>query len=63
MSEDPNKALKDRLGAVLGELTDTLTTAQEVAQDAERGIAQSEIDTVGDSTVSAPPVAKKPDSV
>ena len=62
MAEDPDKALKDRLGAALGELTDTLTAAQQVALDAERAIAQAQIDTVGEQTVaSPPPMTETPD--
>ena len=56
MAEDPDKTLKDRLGAALGELTDTLTTAQQIAFDAERGLAQAQLETDAAQPAASPPV-------
>jgi hypothetical protein len=60
MAEDPDQALNDRLGAALGELTDTLTTAQQVSLDAERGITQAQIDTLGSETAPSVRPATEP---
>ena len=57
MAEDPDKLLKDRLGTALGELTDTLAAAHQVAVDATRGIAQAQLDTEPTQpTAVSPPV-------
>ena len=63
MAEDPDKLLKDRLGAALGELTDTLTADQQVAVDATRGIEQAQLDTEpAQPTAASPTVTKTPDT-
>jgi hypothetical protein len=63
MAEDPDKALKDRLGAALGKLTDTLTAAQQAALDATRGLAQAQLDTEAAQPTAVPPaVTNTPDS-
>lgn len=56
MAEDPDEALKDRLGTALGKLTDTLATSHQLARDAERNIAQAHID----AAEAAPGVAVPP---
>ena len=63
MAEDQEKALKDRLGTALGELTDTLTTAQQVALEAQRGLAQAQLEMEPAQPIAmSPPVTDTPDS-